>query len=165
MGSFRMGTGLPWFGENGPQGPRATLSRGPDRSGPCGPRCHSTPMRPLTVGCLASSHRNLRDTVASCFPPSIPEPDGAREVDVKATQFQTETLPAPLSPVSPNDLADALAFALRFSGRKCVHNGDEFMAQIVAKRLVEHLERSGFVVMRKPPAVRASTPGRGYEGS
>jgi hypothetical protein len=25
------------------------------------------------------------------------------------------------------------------------------MSEIVAKRLVEHLERSGFVVMKKPP--------------
>ena len=27
------------------------------------------------------------------------------------------------------------------------------MSEIVAKQLVEHLERSGFVVMKKPPAV------------
>ena len=38
------------------------------------------------------------------------------------------------------------------------------MAAIVARRLVEHLERSGFVVMRKPPAVGAAALGRGYEG-
>ena len=36
-------------------------------------------------------------------------------------------------------------------GRKRVHNADEIMAEIVAKRLVEHLERAGFVVMKKPP--------------
>ena len=29
-----------------------------------------------------------------------------------------------------------------------VHNADEFMAEIVAKRLVEHLERAGFLVMK-----------------
>jgi hypothetical protein len=28
------------------------------------------------------------------------------------------------------------------------------MAKIVAKRLVKHLERSGFVVIKKPPAAR-----------
>jgi hypothetical protein len=28
------------------------------------------------------------------------------------------------------------------------------MAKIVAKRLVKHLARSGFVVMKKPPAAR-----------
>jgi hypothetical protein len=31
------------------------------------------------------------------------------------------------------------------------------MAEIVAKRLVEHLERAGFVVMKKPP-IGGSTP-------
>ena len=36
------------------------------------------------------------------------------------------------------------------AGRKRVHNADEIMSEIVAKRLVEHLERAGFVVMRKP---------------
>ena len=36
------------------------------------------------------------------------------------------------------DLADALTFALRFQGRKRVRNADEIMAEIVARRLVEH---------------------------
>ncbi len=56
-----------------------------------------------------------------------------------------------LTLASRDDLANALAFALRFEGRKRVHNADEIMAQIVAKRLVDHLERSGFVVMKRPP--------------
>ncbi len=55
-----------------------------------------------------------------------------------------------LTPADPRDLADALAFALRFQGRKRVHNADEIMSDIVAKRLVEHLERAGFVVMKRP---------------
>jgi hypothetical protein len=37
------------------------------------------------------------------------------------------------------------------------------MAMIAAKRLVEPLDRAGFIVMKKPPAVEASTFGRGYE--
>ena len=45
-------------------------------------------------------------------------------------------------------VAAALAFALRFRGRKRVHNADEFMADIVARRLDEHLAWAGFVVMR-----------------
>ena len=57
----------------------------------------------------------------------------------------------PLQPAKPEDIADALAFALRYSGRKRVHDSAEIMASIVAKRLVEHLERCGFVIMRKPP--------------
>jgi hypothetical protein len=70
---------------------------------------------------------------------------------------------APLSPASLDDLADALAFALRFDGRKRKHDAGEFMAAIVARRLVEHLDRAGFVVMKKPPAVGAAALGRGFE--
>jgi hypothetical protein len=69
-----------------------------------------------------------------------------------------------LTPADPSDLAAALAFALRYSGRKRVHNADEIMAEIVAKRLVEHLERSGFVVMKKPPIGGGAALGRGFEG-
>jgi hypothetical protein len=47
---------------------------------------------------------------------------------------------------------------LRFDGRKRVHHGDEFMARLTAQRLVEHLQRSGFVVMRRPPPKPHSTP-------
>jgi hypothetical protein len=70
---------------------------------------------------------------------------------------------APLSPASADDLADALAFALRFDGRRRKHDAGEFMAKIVARRLVEHLDRAGFVVMKKPPAVGAAALGRGFE--
>jgi hypothetical protein len=38
------------------------------------------------------------------------------------------------------------------------------MAGIVAERLVEHLERAGFVVMKRPPEIGAATLGRGFEG-
>ena len=69
-----------------------------------------------------------------------------------------------LRPATPEDLADALAFALRFKGRKRVNDAGEFMASIVAKRLVEHLEQSGFVIMRKPPAVGGAALLRGHEG-
>jgi hypothetical protein len=54
-----------------------------------------------------------------------------------------------LTPASRDDLANALAFALRFQGRTRVHNADEIMAEIVARRLVDHLERSGFVVIKQ----------------
>jgi hypothetical protein len=66
-----------------------------------------------------------------------------------------------LMAADPSDLAAALAFALRFEGRKRVHNADEIMAEIVAKRLVEHLERAGFVVMKRPPGIGAAALGRG----
>lgn len=34
---------------------------------------------------------------------------------------------------------------------KNARNANEFMSAIVAKRLVEHLERAGFVIMKRPP--------------
>ena len=56
-----------------------------------------------------------------------------------------------LLPAQSMEIVDAIAFALRYSGRKRVHDSSEIMAGIVARRLVEHLERSGFVVMKRPP--------------
>ena len=67
-----------------------------------------------------------------------------------------------LTPASPDDIADALAFALRFQGRKRTHNADEILAEIVARRLVEHLERAGFVVMKRPPIGGGAALGRRF---
>jgi len=69
-----------------------------------------------------------------------------------------------LTPVDPRDLAATLAFALRYPGRERLQNADEIMAEIVPRRLVEHLRRVGFVVMEKPPIWGASAFGRGFEG-
>jgi hypothetical protein len=38
------------------------------------------------------------------------------------------------------------------------------MAEIVAKRFVEHLQRSGFVVMKRPAQIGGAALGRGFEG-
>ena len=57
-----------------------------------------------------------------------------------------------LTLAEPADVAEALAFALRYDGRKRVHQADDMMASIAAERLVQHLALSGFVVMKKPPA-------------
>ncbi|WP_147262873.1 hypothetical protein [Roseiarcus fermentans] len=73
-------------------------------------------------------------------------------------------MPDALTPASADDLVAALAFALRFQGRKRVHNADEIMAEIVARRLAEHLSRAGFVVMKRPSEVGAAALGRGFEG-
>jgi hypothetical protein len=53
-------------------------------------------------------------------------------------------------PASPDDVANALAFALRYEGRKRVNHADEMMARIMAERLVRHLAAAGFVVMKAP---------------
>jgi len=41
------------------------------------------------------------------------------------------------------------------------HDAGQIMAEIVASRLVEQLERAGFVVMRKPPQFGGAALGRG----
>ena len=64
----------------------------------------------------------------------------------------------PLCPAEAADVEQALAFALRFDGKRRVRDAEEMMARITAERLVRHLERSGFVVMKKPPAPSHSTP-------
>src|SRR3984885_5133670 len=72
-----------------------------------------------------------------------------------------------LSPAEPQDLAESIAFALLFSGRKRVHDSDKYVAAIVADRVVRHLELAGSVVMKRPPVGgggdnpgRTGTPGR-----
>jgi hypothetical protein len=70
----------------------------------------------------------------------------------------------PLTPADPADLAAALASALRYQGRKRIHNADEIRAEIVAARLVDHLERAGIVAMKRQAGVGAAALGRGFEG-
>jgi hypothetical protein len=60
---------------------------------------------------------------------------------------------------TPDDVAQTLAFALLYSGRKRTRDSETMIADIVAKRLVEHLNRSGFVVMRRPDRLPHSTSG------
>jgi len=63
-----------------------------------------------------------------------------------------------LRPATRDEVRETLGYALRFnrSGKSHRHASD-MMAQIAAEVLVEHLERSGFVVMKKPPAPWPST--------
>lgn len=55
-----------------------------------------------------------------------------------------------LRPATTAEIAESIAFALRYDGRKRVHHADEMMARITAERLVQHLRDAGFVVMRQP---------------
>ena len=57
--------------------------------------------------------------------------------------------PADLAAVSPEEIAEALSYALRYDERgKPRRGGWDFAAGLAAERLTEHLRRSGFVVMR-----------------
>jgi hypothetical protein len=68
-------------------------------------------------------------------------------------------MPAPaenLTPADPRDLADAIAFALRYSGGKRVRDSDEVVATIAARRIVEHLRGARYRVMKRPLAEQAA---------
>lgn len=70
-----------------------------------------------------------------------------------------------LLPASSSEIAEALIHGLRYDGRRRVHDADELMARVVAERLVEHLERSGFVLCRRPGAPQPdATPHRHPHG-
>lgn len=62
-----------------------------------------------------------------------------------------------LRPATAEEIGQSLAFALRYDGRRRVHHADDAMARITAERLVEHLQRSGFVLLRKPDLAPPST--------
>jgi hypothetical protein len=62
---------------------------------------------------------------------------------------------------STAEIADSLSFALRYDGRRRVHHADDAMARITADRLVAHLERSGFVIMKRPDAAAPTTSHHG----
>jgi hypothetical protein len=69
--------------------------------------------------------------------------------------------PSPnLHPATAEEIAEALSFALRYNGRKRVNDADDAMGWITAERLVRHLEASGFVVMKRPPAAAPTTANR-----
>jgi hypothetical protein len=58
--------------------------------------------------------------------------------------------PAKLTPADPANIAESVAFALLFSGKKRLHDSDRLTASIVAQRIVRHLDRCGYVVLKKP---------------
>ena len=55
----------------------------------------------------------------------------------------------PLRPADPDDLRQALAFALSFDGRRRWRQADEQMARITAGHLVRYLEVAGYLLMRR----------------
>ena len=69
-----------------------------------------------------------------------------------------------LALANPKDVALALASALSISGLRPVPAAIEITANIVAERLVKHIEESNFVIIQKPHGVGGPPLGRGYTG-
>jgi hypothetical protein len=57
------------------------------------------------------------------------------------------------------------SLALRYEGRRRVHNADEYMAAIAAERVVRHLERAGLVVMKRRPEIGGAALGGDSKGN
>lgn len=62
-----------------------------------------------------------------------------------------------LRPARQEKIEQSLSFALRYDGRKRVRHADEAMVRITAERLVSHLQKSGYALMKKPDAAAPST--------
>ena len=62
-----------------------------------------------------------------------------------------------LRQATTDEIADALSFALRYEGRKRVHDADPVMGRITADRLVRHLQAAGFVVMKAASGAAPTT--------
>jgi hypothetical protein len=66
-----------------------------------------------------------------------------------------------LTPAKPDDIAEAIAFALRYSGRKRVNDAGEIMARIVAARLVgRHNATLSLIILLSSAIKRSEASGR-----
>ncbi len=70
-----------------------------------------------------------------------------------------------LRPATAQEIEESLSFALRYAGRRRVHHADDVMARITAERLVQHLEQSGYVLMRRPDKTAPSTSGHRHSNT
>lgn len=63
---------------------------------------------------------------------------------------------------SPEEIAEALSYALRFNGKKPFPQSHALMARVTAEHLVEHLLRCGFEITKRPASAAPSTSGHGH---
>ena len=64
----------------------------------------------------------------------------------------------PLLPATEAEVLQSIGFALQHKGKRAFKNADGFMAEIAAAHLLEHLQASGFVLMKRPPAAAHGAP-------
>jgi hypothetical protein len=68
----------------------------------------------------------------------------------------------PLRPATREEIEHTLSYGLRFGTTGKPHrHGDSLAATIAARTLVDHLEQSGFILMKKPPAVDGAPLAKG----
>ena len=64
---------------------------------------------------------------------------------------------SPLRSATVDEVAEAIAFALRYDGWRRVHDADYAIGRITAGHLVRHLQEAGFVLMKAPPGTAPTT--------
>jgi hypothetical protein len=69
-----------------------------------------------------------------------------------------------LALADPRDLVISIAMALTSDSRLAKAQAAEAMANVVAERIVERLERDGFIISRRPPAGGRAALGREFQG-
>jgi hypothetical protein len=112
----------------------------------------------LLVKSQLTPSRSVRESAASvvveiviCHEPAIHSGVGSPRLTLGDTWGKSYESWFWVNVTSARHIADTLSFALRHEGRKSRHDSDRLNADIVAKRLVRHLQRAGYVVMKKPP--------------
>ena len=58
----------------------------------------------------------------------------------------------PLRPADRADVLHSLSYALRHGRTTSRQGRDDMIVRLAAEQVLEHLERSNYVVMQKPPA-------------
>jgi hypothetical protein len=64
----------------------------------------------------------------------------------------------PLTPANPSEVLFSLSFALTHDGKRRFGRADNLMAALTAHHLLEHLERSGYVIMQRAAGQTATWP-------
>lgn len=89
----------------------------------------------------------------------MPQPEPPSAPPTPSAPGQAAAVVPPLVPADPAEVASAIAYGLRFDERGRPRKGGawELAAALLAEQLAAQLERSNFVVCRRPPRPPHST--------
>ena len=73
----------------------------------------------------------------------------------------------PLRPADRAEVLHSLSYALRHGRTTSRQGRDDLIVRLAAEQVLEHLERSNYVVMQKPPAraLQADLPATSQQGN
>ena len=129
-------------------------------------------MREILAASIATRSASLREAAAEArglargLCPRQPIAALDEAVTALLIELGAHAPPAPLDrdgqglrPADPAEVADSLAFAMRFDARgNARRTGVEYASKIAAEQLVQRLLASGFVLMRRAPTAPHRTP-------